>query len=277
MSIADAFVAGPTARRIDAGNLAMHVVETGKGRPLVFLHGLGWDHRLWLASLDRYGDRYRAIAGDTRGHGQSAAPPGPYSIAQFADDWRAALDALGVETCCLVCLSQGGMVAQQLAIAAPDRVAALVLVSTACRESEDSAANMAARLEAMRAAGPAAGAEAAAQSIFSAGFRNAEPDYLAAFLAERAAQPQEPLIAAMAAISGFDVRPGLAGLAVPTLVIAGSEDALTRPATVREVADAIPGAVYAELPGACHIIPVEQPLPFHAALDAFLPEHYPPA
>jgi 3-oxoadipate enol-lactonase len=241
----------------------------------VFLHGLGWDHRLWLPALARYRDRYRAIAGDTRGHGGSDKPAGPYRIAQFAADWRAALTAIAATPCCLVGLSQGGMVAQQIAVDAPDLVAALVLVSTACRETADSAANMAERLAKMRAMGAAAGAEIAARAIFSPAFRAASPDYLANFLAERAAQPQEPLIAAMAAISGFDMRSGLAALDVPTLVVAGSADALTTPATVREVADHIPGAEYVEMEGPGHIIPVEQPGEFHALIDRFLEAHYP--
>jgi len=167
-------------------------------------------------------------------------------------------------------------VAQQLAIDAPELVDALVLVSTSCRETADAAANMGERLEKMRAMGPAGGAEAAARSIFSQAFRDANPDYLSAFLTERAAQPQEPLIAAMAAISGFDLRAGLAGIDIPTLVIAGSADALTTPPTVREVASHIPGATLIEMDGPGHIIPAEQPEPFYALIDRFLEQHYPP-
>ena len=104
----------------------MMVVEAGRGRPLVFLHGLGWDHTLWARQVARYAGTYRVTAGDTRGHGGSAKPPGPYSIDLFADDWAALLDALGVRDACLVGFSQGGMIATQLAIARPD------LVGTTC-------------------------------------------------------------------------------------------------------------------------------------------------
>lgn len=267
---------GMQIRGISANGIRMHLVEAGAGRPVVFIHGLGWDHRLWLGALDRYADRYRAIAGDSRGHGQTEMPDGPYSIAQFALDWRGALAALGVAECCIVGLSQGGMIAQRIAIDAPDRVGALVLVSTTCRETEGGSANMAERLAAMRARGPEAGAEIAAQTIFSPGFRAANPDYVAAFVAARARQPQEPLIAAMGAGHGLDLRAGLATLRIPTLVVAGADDRLTPPPRVREVAEHIPGAELIEMPGAGHIIPAEQPEAIYALIDGFLARHYPP-
>jgi 3-oxoadipate enol-lactonase len=251
------------------------MVEAGAGPPLTFIHGLGWDHRMWLPALDRYAGGYRAITGDSRGHGQSEKPDGPYTMGQFTDDWTAALEKLSAAPGCLVGLSQGGMVAQEIAIRAPHLVKALVLVSTTCQEDPDTVANMSDRLENMRSAGAHAGAEIAAQSIFSEGFRNANPDYIAAFVETRAAQPQEPLISAMAALRDFDYRAGLEKLDMPTLVIAGTEDTLTPPEAVREVAAHIPGSQLVEMPGAGHIIPVERPDAFYAIIDTFLSEHYP--
>lgn len=264
-----------TRHRVASNGIGMNLVERGQGLPLIFIHGLGWDHRMWLGGLDRYADRYRAIAGDSRGHGETDKPEGPYSIAQFATDWSEALDAIGATPCCIVGLSQGGMIAQKIAIESPDRVAALVLASTACRASEDASANMAERLEGMRAMGAEAGARIAAKSIFSNAFRDANPDYIEAFVAERTRQPQEPLIAAMGSLAGFDLRSGLGKVAVPTMVIAGTEDYLTTPPTVREVAAHIPGANLVEMDGAGHIIPAEQPEAFYGLIDTFLETHYP--
>lgn len=255
----------------------LHMTETGEGPPLTFIHGLGWDHRMWLPALDRYAGRYRTITGDSRGHGESEKPDGPYTMRQFADDWTGALERMSATQGCLVGLSQGGMVAQAIAIGAPHLVRALVLVSTTCREDPDTVANMSDRLAKMRAAGARAGAELAAQSIFSEGFRAANPDYIAAFIQARSAQPQEPLISAMAALRDFDYRAGLERLDIPTLVIAGTEDTLTPPESVREVAAHIPGSQLVEMPGAGHIIPAEQPDAFYAIIDSFLSEHHPGA
>lgn len=261
-------------RVVSTNGIAMHLVEAGAGLPLVFIHGLGWSHRLWLPALDRYAVRYRAIAGDSRGHGQSDKPEGPYSLAQMTEDWNGALDALGVTACCIVGLSLGGMIAQRLAIDAPDKVRALVLVSTTCHASAEVGGRIAERLEAMRARGAKAGAEMAAETIFADGFRAANPDYIERFIAERTRQPQEPLIAAMAATAGFDLRPGLRKLDIPTRVIAGAADKLTPPERVREVASHIPGAELVEMAGAGHIIPAEQPEPFYTLLDDFLGRRY---
>lgn len=275
--MSDRLAPEPVARMVRANGIGMHMVSAGNGPPLTFIHGLGWDHRMWRPAFDHYAGRYRTIAGDSRGHGLSDMPDGPYTMAQFADDWAGALEAVTALPGCVIGLSQGGMVAQALAIAAPHKVKALVLVSTTCRAAADTTANMADRLENMRKAGARAGAEIAATSIFSEGFRTANPAYIEAFIEARAAQPQEPLISAMAALSHFDYCAGLEQLDIPTLVIAGTQDALTPPDAVRAVAAHIPNAELVEMPGAGHIIPTEQPEAFFTIIDRFLSQHYPGA
>lgn len=266
-----------SSRDISANGIRMRVAEYGTGPALLFLHGLGWDHRLWSHAPDRFAGRYRVILGDTRGHGQSEAPPGPYSIKGFADDWRAALKILGVDKVCIVGLSQGGMIAQQIAVDAPGLVGALVLAGTSSRQDEATTANMAERLQKMREAGPEAGARVAAEAIFSPGFRAANPEYLARFIVERAAQPQEPLIAAMGAGAAYDVRQGLPKLAIPVQVIAGGDDKLMPVPVVQAIADLIPGADFTLVPGLGHIMPAEQPDTFYRLVEDFLARHYPPA
>tara|TARA_R110002110_G_scaffold85816_2_gene223457 strand:+ start:39851 stop:40714 length:864 start_codon:yes stop_codon:yes gene_type:complete len=261
------------ARMVQTNGIEMHMAEAGDGPPLTFIHGLGWDHRMWLPAIERYAGNFRTIAGDSRGHGHSAKPGGPYTMAQFADDWAGALESISALPGCVVGLSQGGMVAQALAIRAPHLIKALVLVSTTCKEDPETVANMSDRLENMRNTGARAGAEIAAKSIFSEGFRAANPDYIEAFVDARAAQPQEPLISAMAALKDFNYCADLEALDIPTLVISGGEDALTPPDAVREVAVHIPGAKLVEMPGAGHIIPAEQPAAFFEIIDDFLSQH----
>jgi 3-oxoadipate enol-lactonase len=265
------------ARRIATRTITMNAVDAGQGHPLVFLHGLGWDNALWARQVDRYGGDYRVIAGDTRGHGDSDKPPGPYSIELFADDWAALLDTLAIKDACLVGFSQGGMVAQTLAIKRPDLISALVLVSTSCRSHASGRDNMEARITAMREQGAEASARVGAKAIFSAPWMAANAAYIDKFVGWRAAMPAEPLIAAMRAVYDYDVRPGLAGVKKPCLVIAGSADVLTRPEANQEIAAAIPGARYQEVEGAGHMIPIEQPAMFDALLDGFLTRHYPAA
>jgi 3-oxoadipate enol-lactonase len=248
----------------------MFCVEAGSGPPVVLLHGLGWDSSLWFPTLTQLAMQHRAIAADTRGHGESDKPEGPYSIAQFADDWAALLDHLRVRKATLVGLSQGGMVALALAISRPELVARLVLVATACRSHPDAKANMEARIAALADAGPEAAAQIAAESIFSTTWRQQNPEELARFLHWRCLAPAEPLTAAMRAVYGFDLSSGLPHIRVPTLVVAGTGDTLIPSAASQQIADLIPGAELHLLPDAGHIIPVEAPDAFARLLQDFL-------
>ena len=165
------------AERIRTDRLTMFVVEAGsgvgagEGPPVVLIHGLGWDSSLWYPTMSRLASRHRVIAADTRGHGETDKPDGPYSIAGFAADWAALLDRLQVKQACVVGLSQGGMVAQALALVRPDLVSRLVLVATVCRSNPAARDHMEARILALADAGPEAAARVAADSIFSPAWR----------------------------------------------------------------------------------------------------------
>jgi 3-oxoadipate enol-lactonase len=276
----DALFPFPTSLPLDriiAGEIRMAVTMAGEGRPVVLIHGLGWDRNLWRPQVERLSQRYRVIAADTRGHGESDKPDGPYSIDQYAADWAALLDALGVTGACVVGFSQGGMTAQILAAKRPDLVSALCLVSTSGKFQEAGRANMEKRLAAQAAEGAEAAAKVAADSVFSESWRAAHPDELARFVDWRAGHDQPALAHAMRAGYGFDATVHHAGLAMPVLVLAGTADTLTPPAGMRVIAAAIPSAAYAEIPGAGHMIPIEQPAAFDAALDGFLDKHHPAA
>ena len=265
-----AFPDHASAVRIRTARLAMFCVEAGKGPPVVCIHGLGWDSSLWYPTMAQLAPRHRVIAADTRGHGDSDKPEGPYTIAHFAEDWAALLDRLEVRAATIVGLSQGGMIAQALALARPDLVSRLVLVATACGSHPDARANMEARIAALASAGPEAAARVAADSIFSAPWRQQNPTELARFLTWRCLAPAAPLTAAMRAVYDFDLSGALPSLRVPTLVLTGEADTLIPPPASRQIAALVPGAVLRELPGVGHMIPVEAPREFHRHLHDFL-------
>jgi 3-oxoadipate enol-lactonase len=237
---------------------------------VLLIHGLGWDHSLWNPTVERLATRYHVIAADSRGHGLTDKPGGPYDIDMLALDYGALADTLGLGNVCVIGLSLGGMIAQSLTLLRPDLVSALVLISTTYKTDPSVRDNMEARIAAMAKAGPEAAAAIAADSIFSPGWRTGNPAALARFIAWRSAMPSAPLIAATRAVYGFDLSADLPRIAVPTLVVAGDEDALTRPKGMEEIAALIPGAELRRIPGAGHMIPVEQPEPLSALLDAFL-------
>lgn len=263
-----------TGKLVQAGRLKLFATERGAGRAVVFLHGLGWTSALWRRQLARYGDRYRVIAGDSRGHGQSDKPLEPYRIEDMAADWLAALDALDVHEWCLVGFSQGGRIAQTLAARTRDRTKALVVIGSQCKSNPASRAIMEKRLEAARAS-TRAGAEAAAESIFSTAFMAREPDFVRSFVEQRAALDPGPLEAATRALFDWDVSAELPKFRMPAKVIVGTADRLCTVEAAREVATLIPGAGFETIEGAGHMVMLEQPQALDHMLDQFLGRCYP--
>jgi 3-oxoadipate enol-lactonase len=102
----------------------------GAGAPVVLVHGLGYARWGWEPVADLLAERFEIVLLDNRGIGQSEAPPGPYTVAEMAGDVLAVMDDAGLERAHVVGTSLGGMIAQELALAHPERVDKLVLVCT---------------------------------------------------------------------------------------------------------------------------------------------------
>jgi pimeloyl-ACP methyl ester carboxylesterase len=264
-------------KRIDTGRLVMNAVVAGAGRPVVFMHGLGWDNTLWGPQVERLRTRYRVIAADTRGHGETDKPEGPYSIDQFTIDWISLIRTLGAYPALFVGFSLGGMIAQQIATIAPELVGGLVLVSTSCRSPDVGRDHMEKRLAAMTADGPVAAAKLAAESIFSESWRRAHPQRLEAFVNWRAAQDQPALREVMRAVMNFDVTKGLPGISVPTLVLTALGDTLMRPEAQSLILNYVPHATQANVSGSGHMVSIEKPTEFDSILDDFLSKHWAPS
>ena len=116
-------------------DLDIHVQLSGPpgAPPLLLLHSLGTSGHVWDDQADALSNSFRVIRPDMRGHGLTTVTQGPYSIAQLAGDALAVLEALGVTHAHVAGLSIGGLIAQQIAAQAPDRVSSLILVDTAMR------------------------------------------------------------------------------------------------------------------------------------------------
>ena len=112
--------------------------ERGEGTPLLLITGLSGNALDWTPLLPTLAEGHRVIAIDPRGAGRSSAPPGPYTMAMLAADALGLLNHLGIERAHVVGFSLGGMIAQELAIAAPARVDRLVLLATAARRGRRS-------------------------------------------------------------------------------------------------------------------------------------------
>jgi len=238
------------------------------GLPIIFVNSLGTDHRIWNEVIGGLGSKRRCVVFDKRGHGLSAIVPAPYAIADLADDLLALADHCGIERFAICGVSVGGMIALASAMAAPGRVAGLVLCNTACRIGTAEAWN--ARLAQIQSAGMEGIADGVMERWFSAAFRHGRPHDLAGWRNGLLRTPAEGYMATCMAIRDADMSVAAKGIDVPTMVVAGAEDQSTPPEIVRALADRITGARYELIAGVGHLPCIEQPDRLASLLDGFL-------
>lgn len=251
--------------------LSLPTAGTPSGLTVMLSHALGCDLHMWdglTAHLLAQG--HRVLRYDQRGHGRSPAPPGPYAIAELADDAAALIERLGIGPVVWVGLSMGGMIGQELALRHPRRVRALVLANTTSGYPAEAQAGWAQRIEGIRQGGLEGIVDGALQRWFHEGFRAVHPATVALWRERVLACDPAGYIACCEAISQIDTTRRLSAIDVPTLVIAGALDAGTPPAMAERIAHAVPGACLVVLPDASHLSVLEQPEAFAATLDTWL-------
>jgi 3-oxoadipate enol-lactonase len=261
--------AGPAQTWIDLDDVRIHYTDSGeKDRPvLVFSHPVGADLTIWNAQLAEFARHFRILRCDTRGHGLSSSPPGPYSIEQLSRDVLALLDRLAIDSCCFCGLSLGGMIGQWLGIHAPNRIKRLVLCNTAAKIGTIESWN--ARINAVIGLGLDSVIPAILDRWYTQPFHQANPGEIERTRAMLAAVDPAGYAACCAAIRDMDQREAIGAIRVATLVIAGTHDQSTPAADGRFLAESIPGAEYLEL-NAAHISNVEAAGDFNAAVLHFL-------
>ena len=250
--------------------VALHHVTDGRSDlPALLLGGsLGTTLEMWAPQVDPLADRFRLVRFDHRGHGRSPVPRGPYSISDLGEDVLALMDALGLRRAAYCGLSIGGMVGQWLAINAPERITALIVLCTSAHLPPPEP--WLDRARTVREAGtPEVIADAVVGRWFTAPWADAHTEVVARHRAMIAGTDANGYAACCEAIAGLDLRAGLGQIIAPTLVIGGAQDAAIPAAHSRAIAEAIPGARLEILDPAAHLASVEQA----AAVTALIAEH----
>lgn len=245
---------------------AVHALDSGRrdGPVVVLSNSLGSTHRMWDPQLAALEERFRVIRYDTRGHGSSPVPAGPYSIDDLADDLLAVLDRFDVPRAHLVGLSLGGMTAMRLAAREPARVDRMVVLCTATRLPP--ADGWRQRAATVRAEGTAAVAEAVVARWFTPDYLQNHPDARRYYEDMVASTPAEGYAGCCEAIAELDLRTALPDIKSPTLAIAGADDPATPVPTLAEIADLIPDSGLWVIDHAAHLANAEQPAQITAAL-----------
>ena len=238
--------------------------------PVVVLsNSLGTNLSMWDPQVPALSLRFRVLRYDTRGHGQSAVTPGPYSIMQLGRDVVGLLDAVGIERASFCGLSMGGMIGMWLGVYAPERLDRLILCSTAAKIGSTETWN--ARIETVRTQGMSAIAETQAQRWFTPSFIAKAPAVIAATRQMIASTSPEGYAANCGAIRDMDQRETISKIRARTLVISGSHDPVISAVDSRYLAGAIPGAKLVEL-AASHLSNIEAADDFTKTLLNFLSE-----
>lgn len=252
------------------GAVAVHHVVTGPAEaPVVVLsNSLGSTHTMWDAQAGALAEHFRVVRYDTRGHGGSPVPAGPYDIDDLADDVVALLDTLGVEKAHFVGLSLGGMTGMRLAARNPERVDRLVVLCTGAHLTPSSAWTE--RAGTVRTNGSESVAEAVVARWFTPGFLDANPDVKASCEATVAATPAEGYASCCEVIAAMDLRADLPTISAPTLAIAGADDPATPPPHLAAIADAVQDGRLLVVPQAAHLANAQQPATITPAIIAHL-------
>jgi 3-oxoadipate enol-lactonase len=244
--------------------------EQGSGEPVLLIMGLSYPSYMWHRTRPVLAKRYRTIALDNRGVGQSDVPPGIYSIASMASDAVAVLDAAGVESAHVFGVSMGGMIAQELALQYPKRVCSLILGCTAAGGPHAVQAEPTA-LQALTRQGmtPEESKEAIIPFIYDVATPREQIDADMAIRMKWYPTPQG-YIGQLQGIRAWEAYSRIAQISAPTLVIHGETDRLIPVANARLVSERIPGAKLALIPQASHIFTTDQPAAAHHAISEFL-------
>jgi 3-oxoadipate enol-lactonase len=248
----------------------LEVSVQGKGRPIVLSHALGLDRHMWDGLAAGLAPTHQVLRYDHRGHGGSAVPAGPYRMDDLVDDAARLIREWGRGPVVWVGLSMGGMVGQGLAIRHPELVRGLVLANTSSQYPEAARSMWAQRIAMVQTQGLSAIADTVMERYFTADYRAAQPDAVAAFRRRVLRTDPAGYAACCHAVAAVDWLNRLAEVRCPTLVIAGAQDVGAPVAMSQAMAERIAGAELVVFDQASHLSVVEQPVLFMEALQRFL-------
>ena len=259
--------------QINGINIALE--DRGAGLPLLFIHGYPLSRRIWEPQIEGLADVARVIAPDLRGHGESGASTGPFSMDMLADDCQALMEALGITGPVVLCgLSMGGYVTFAFYRKYPEKVAGLILAATrAGEDSPEGKANRDKAAQLAREGGPKAIVESMLPKMLSRRSYGEHPALVQKLSEIMNAISLDGILGDLMGMkSRPDSTPTLSQINKPTLILHGSDDQLIPMSEAQAMQEAIPGARLKIFPDAGHLLNMEQAQNFNAAVREFLGE-----
>nr|MBP8207534.1 3-oxoadipate enol-lactonase [Acinetobacter sp.] len=234
---------------------------------IIFSNSLGTQFNMWQPQISFFEKKFYVICYDTRGHGASSAPQGPYSIEQLGTDVVHLLDHLNIEKASFCGISMGGLTGQWLAIHHPERFNHVIVCNTAAKIGQEQAWNDRAQL--VREQGLKPIAETAASRWFTEPFIRSNTAIVESLSNDLGAGSPEGYASCCEALAKADVREQLKNITIPTLVVAGQKDPVTTVADAQYIINHVRSSSLFEI-NASHISNIEQPKAFNQAIFSFL-------
>jgi 3-oxoadipate enol-lactonase len=235
--------------------------------PLMLSNSLGTNLHMWDPQIPELTKHFRVIRYDSRGHGQSGAPDGPYSIDELGRDALAIMDALELEQVHWMGLSKGGMIGQWLLTHAPERIGRAVLANTGSHMPPPDLWNQ--RIRTALDKGMEELTPGVIERWFTPEFREREPETVQKIVRMLHTTPAHGYAGSCSAIRDMDQRESIRTVTNPVLVVVGSRDPATPPEMGKRIADTIRGARIVTL-DAAHLSNIEQAEAFNQAVIDFL-------
>lgn len=258
--------------KITANGISINYALDGPaGAPVVTLsHSLATTLSMWDPQMAALTPHYRVLRYETRGHGQTDAPAGSYTLETLADDARALLQALGITRTHFVGLSMGGMIGQTIALTAPQVLASLVLCDTSSRVPPEAKPVWDQRISTAETQGMEPLVEPTIERWFTAPFRAQGAEVVDRVRAMIRSTPPRGYVGCCHAIAALNLTDRLAAITLPTLIIVGEDDPGTPVAASQTIHQQIKGSELVILKSAAHLSNMEQPEAFNRTLTAFL-------
>ncbi len=252
-----------------AGN-RFHLIDEGDRSPLVFIHGFPLSHAMWRHQRTEFRSRHRIVIPDLRGFGESKPATDATSLDEHAEDLNAILDRLGIREPVTLCgLSMGGYIAFRFWEKFAPRVKALILCDTkSAADTREAAEGRLATAQKVLQSGAQVMADAMLPKLFAANVNPAVVEQTKQVVLKTS--PSTIAAALNALATRPDSTPLLKSITVPTLVIVGEHDVITKPEEMAQMAAAIPQAEFVRIADAGHMAPLEQPEAVNAAISKFL-------
>ncbi len=256
--------------KVKANGIDINYEIEGEGPWLTMSHSLACNLHMWDPQMPVLTKKFKVLRFDTRGHGQSSAPAGEYTLEQLADDLKGLLDALKIKQTHYAGLSMGGMIAQAFALKYPGVFQSMVRADTTSRRPPNAGQMWGERIQNAQTKGMGALVQGTLERWFTEPYRNSRKDVMEKIGNDIRNTPVNGFVGCCHAISKVDYLDRLKEIKVPALIIVGEQDHGTPPEAARVIQQNLPGSELKIIPSAAHISNVEQAQVFNDSMLGFL-------